>query len=351
MNRYASLAGLSLNIDAYRLRGLSLQATPQFERHTTLVSLEGRGRRGVGEDVTYDVQAQAELQQAGAAWPLAGAYTLDSFSRRLDDFDLFPKTPSQPGYRDYRRWAFESAALDLALRQNEQTLERSLGLELCPLRFVSSMGLGDPPDPTTLPGWLELYPGLGFKLDVGQQWDEPLVARLAATGAVEVVDLKGAYKGTPVDLEPEPALYACVLAGLPAAWVEDPAWTPGTEPLLEPNRERITWDAPIHSVEDIRGLRFKPRMINIKPSRFGRLSELMAAYDYCREEGIAMYGGGQWELGAGRDQIQHLAALFHPEGPNDVAPRGFNASKPTAGLPASPLAPPPAAGGFGWSDD
>ena len=91
-------------------------------------------------------------------------------------------------------------------------------------------------------------------------------------------------------------------------------------------------------------------MINIKPSRFGRLSALFAAYDHCRGEGIGMYGGGQWELGAGRDQIQYLAALFHPEGPNDVAPRGFNAARPTGGLPAGPWTPNPAESGFGWSD-
>ena len=33
-----------------------------------------------------------------------------------------------------------------------------------------------------------------------------------------------------------------------------------------------------------------------------------------------MYGGGMGELGVGRGQIELLAALFHPEAPNDVAP-------------------------------
>ena len=36
-----------------------------------------------------------------------------------------------------------------------------------------------------------------------------------------------------------------------------------------------------------------------------------------------MYGGGQFELGPGRGQIQYLASVFHPDGPNDVAPTGF----------------------------
>ena len=75
----------------------------------------------------------------------------------------------------------------------------------------------------------------------------------------------------------------------------------------------------------------------MKPSRFGSVERLFAAYDYCDERAIGAYGGGQWELGPGRGQIQLLAALFHPGTPNDVAPREFNL-EPRAGLPESPLA-------------
>ena len=62
----------------------------------------------------------------------------------------------------------------------------------------------------------------------------------------------------------------------------------------------------------------------MKPSRFGSIERLFAAYDYCEARGIGAYGGGQWELGPGRGHIQLLAALFHPDTPNDVAPREFN---------------------------
>ena len=64
--------------------------------------------------------------------------------------------------------------------------------------------------------------------------------------------------------------------------------------------------------------------MNVKPSRLGGLESLCAAYDYCEEHGIGAYGGGQTELGVGRDHIQYLAATFHPDTPNDTAPRGFN---------------------------
>ena len=115
--------------------------------------------------------------------------------------------------------------------------------------------------------------------------------------------------------------------------------------MLEPHRDRVTWDAIIHAVEDIESLPWAPRTVNVKPSRFGSVERLFAAYDYCEEHGIGAYGGGQWELGPGRGQIQLLAALNHPDTPNDVAPRGFNLD-PQPGLPESPLHVEPRATGL-----
>ena len=115
--------------------------------------------------------------------------------------------------------------------------------------------------------------------------------------------------------------------------------------MLEPHRDRVTWDAPIHSVEDIESLLWPPKTVNVKPSRFGSIERLFAAYDYCEEHGIGAYGGGQWELGPGRGHIQLLAAHFHPETPNDVAPREFNLD-PRPGLPESPLRVEPRSTGF-----
>jgi len=118
--------------------------------------------------------------------------------------------------------------------------------------------------------------------------------------------------------------------------------------MLAAHRDRITWDAPIHTVADVRGLAFAPRMLNVKPSRLGDLRELFAFYDYCEEHQIGLYGGGQSELGVGRGQIQYLASLFHADAPNDVAPSAYNLSPLPPGLPGSPLAPQPAATGFRW---
>jgi hypothetical protein len=77
---------------------------------------------------------------------------------------------------------------------------------------------------------------------------------------------------------------------------------------------------------------------------------LFEAYDYCDQNGIGAYGGGQWELGPGRGHIQYLASLFHPHTPNDVAPSGYNTAGTEPGLPASPLQPEPTETGFRWGE-
>jgi hypothetical protein len=74
----------------------------------------------------------------------------------------------------------------------------------------------------------------------------------------------------------------------------------------------------------------------------------LAAYEHCEANGIGMYGGGQFELGPGRGQIQYLASLFHPDGPNDTAPSGYNDVEPAEGLPVSPLDPATSDVGFRW---
>jgi hypothetical protein len=331
MSLYDAVAGLPLHVEGYELERLELPVSSGFTRVSTVIHLRGAGEEGVGEDVTYD----AAQHPPPADLPLAGEHTLDSLSALLEPH----------GLDDYRRWAFESAALDLALRQAGRSLAEAVGREPRPVRFVVSKRF-DSID--VLRKLLDRYPGTRFKLDPTSDWSDELVAELASLAGVEVVDLKGAYRGTMVDLPPDPVLYERVARAFPEAWIEDPALTDETEPVLEPYRDRITWDAPIHSVADAVSLPFQPRTLNVKPSRFGPVRELFAFYDHCAEHGIALYGGGQFELGPGRGQVQYLASLFCPDAPNDVAPGGYNAIEPADGLPVSPLEPTPAPVGFYW---
>jgi L-alanine-DL-glutamate epimerase-like enolase superfamily enzyme len=321
-----------LEVERYELERLEQPVTRGFSRVTTLVRLHGSGEEGQGEDVTWYAEAHERELAAGAVLPLAGTWTLESFTDSL--------AIDEP----WRRWAYESAALDLALRQAGRSLAAALGREPRPVSFVVSPGLGDPPSSAPLRRYVELYPQLRFKLDPNDGWTEELVAELAEAATVVTADMKAFYATDAAP--PDPELYRRVAEAFPEAWIEDPALTPETDGVLEPHRERITWDAPIHSIADVEALPFRPRTLNSKPSRFGRLQALLDFYDWTHAQGIALYGGGMFELGPGRGQIQYLASLFHPDAPNDVAPGGYNAREPAPGLPPSPLPPPGDSPGF-----
>lgn len=352
MATFDVLAGLPLEIDGYGLEGLELQA-PGFERLTTVVRLRGGGHEGLGEDVTYDALDHVALQDAGPVLALASRTTLGELCDAMAEVDTFPAPPQREVSRRYRRWAFESAALDLALRQAGTGLAAALGREPRPVTFVCSMRLSslDPGEPASIAPLrrkLDAYPTLRFKLDPTNDWSDGLIAELVATEAIDSLDLKGFYRGTVVDVETDPELYRKLVEAFPEAWLEDPDVNETTRAILEPARDRLTWDAPIHSIADIEALPWPPRMVNVKPSRIGGLRELCETYDHCAARGIGTYGGGQWELGVGRGQIQALASLFHPDTPNDTAPRGYNEADPPPGLPASPLEPSLDPLGFRW---
>jgi L-alanine-DL-glutamate epimerase-like enolase superfamily enzyme len=346
MSTYELVADLPLTIESYDLEGLVQNVSSDFERKSTIIHLHGGGEEGIGEDVAYEPVDHEIAWKAGPALALAGDWTLRSFSEHLAGLELFAEAPQREVSRLYRTWAYESAALDLALRQAGQPLHAVLGREPRPLTFVVSLRLGEPPALAPITSRLEHYPTLRFKLDPTASWDAELIAALVETGSVDSLDFKGLYEGTVVDNPADPEFYLRVIDAFPDAWIEDPKLTPEIDELLRPHRDRITWDANIHSIADIEALPFAPRMVNLKPSRLGGVKPLFDAYDYTAQRGIGAYGGGQFELGVGREQIQYLASIFHPDTPNDTSPTGFHAADPPPGLPTSPLAPAPSATGF-----
>ena len=353
MGLYETIAELPIEIDSYELENLDRVFASGFERPSTLVTIKGGGLEGRGEDVVYDSLDHIAHRDLGPIHDLSGPATLGELCELIGRLDLFEGAPPIRDFsRRYRRWAYESAVLDLALLQADRPLFEVLGREPQPLNFVCSVradpieevGAGRALDP--IRSRLERYPGLRLKLDPQPDWTDEMLAWLVQSGAVDSLDLKGCYSGTPVDVESGPEFYERMATALPDAWLEDPELNEETLPVLEPHRERITWDAPIHSIADIEALTWKPRIVNVKPSRIGGLEELFGAYEYCEREGIGAYGGGQTELSIGRDQIQYLAAMMHPGTPNDVAPREYNESAIPAGLPSSPLDLQPASAGF-----
>jgi hypothetical protein len=330
-----SLADLRVRIDDYSVERRELAVSESFTRVTTTVILHGDGKTGEGEDVTYTASDHEHFPDGEM---LAGTWSLRDYSTRLDGIELFDAEPQMAASRDYRRWAFESAALDLALRQSGRSLADAVGRDFRPVRFVASTRAEIAP-------YRELNPALEFKLDVAEDWDRALMERLAAIDRVRVVDLKAYYRNTSVDLAPDPVLYRLVAECFPDVVIEDPWLEDGCREALAGAEDRLSFDAPIHSWADVGKLPLEPRWLNIKPSRFGTLQGLLECIEECEAREIRMYGGGQFELGPGRRQIQRVASVFYADAANDVAPSEYNEGSARAGLPPSPL-PPPEGPGF-----
>jgi hypothetical protein len=319
MSLWDSVAELPVKVDGYKLERRESPTPSGWTRVTTTVVLQGEGAPGQGEDVTYESELHDGVPDE---LMLAGTWSFDDFSHRLDEFEELAE--------GFRRWAFESAGLDLALRQNELGLGQVFGRQELPVRFVVSTRAA--PE-----RWLEVAPGLEFKLDAEKDWGRPLLRGLRELDRVRVVDLKAYYHGTAVDLVPSPELYRAIVEELPEAIIEDAWLEDGLREVLAGAEGRLSFDAPVHSLSDLDDLPLEPRWLNIKPSRFGTVRGLLETIEACEEREIKMYGGGQYELGPGRLQIQRLASVFYAEGPNDVAPSAYNEGEPREGLPQSPL--------------
>src|SRR5213080_1384783 len=102
MSLFDAVADLPLVIEEYALDRLERDVSSSFTRVSTVVRLYGAGTEGVGEDVVYDA---------------------------------VPQPPQREVSRRYRHWTFESAALDLALRQASMPLHEAVGREPRPVRF------------------------------------------------------------------------------------------------------------------------------------------------------------------------------------------------------------------------
>src|SRR5918999_1602156 len=103
MSGYERIAGLDVEIEDYTIEPRQLDVSG-FVRATTTIVLRGGGGEGRGEDVTYETDAHDGYPKG---LPVAGRFTLEGFATLLDGLE-----DANVGYR---RWAFESAVLDLAL--------------------------------------------------------------------------------------------------------------------------------------------------------------------------------------------------------------------------------------------
>ena len=322
------IASLEVQIDGLRRHQIAFP-TARWNRISTVVVLHGGGIEGRGEDVSYDPRDQASHLSL-PEFELSGTRTVAEWSAVLDTIALTPTPLVHPESSDYRRWAYEGALLDLALRQAGLSLQDALGRTARPVRFCVSPP-GDPLDMATM------FPNQELKVDAFVGWAPDAMQALSEQGMVRVVDLKAHYVGDGITRPDDPLAFSrAVAAAFPDVILEDPAVGAYMAPFHEENAGRTSFDAPIHRAADLLALP-PTKWCNIKPSRFGTIERLLECVDYCEGQGISMYGGGQFEIGPGRAQIQALASVLYPDGPNDVAPSGCNAAWPNADLPQGTL--------------
>ena len=280
--------------------------------------------------------------------PLSGSWTLDRSRGTSAALPLFDEEPERHAYLDYRRWAFESAALDLALRQAGMLARRrgrprgEAGL----LRGLDGHRLAAAERSRPRAGSSH-YPALRFKLDANPDWTRRRSsAELAATGAVDSIDLKGQYRGTVVDTPADPALYRRVAEGFPDAWLEDPGLTEETTPVARaPSRPgHLGRDHPLgrgHRVASLAAADGEREAVSL---RFGRAAVrgLRLLRGERASARTAAASGSSARAAATSSSSPRSST---PTTPNDVAPREYNLG-PQPGLPASPLEVTPRETGF-----
>ena len=329
------VAELPLVVEACEYDRLHAVLAYEFDRITTHVRLVGAGTEGLGEDVSAFREDGTTLHETQPSLPLAGEWTLAGFCEHLGGLALWPEPPEWDVALRLRRWAFESAALDLALRQAGRPLHDVLGLEPKPVRFVNSLGLGKEPSIEPVRRRLARSPGVRFKLDAEASWAPALVDEVAATGAVDTIDFKGQYG---FEVKDPRRCARCTTTSSPRSRTPT-SRTRTTCPRsqrLGDHVERVSYDAPIRSAEDIGATPLPARVVNVKPARIGDLQRLFEVY--ALRAGAAAHVRRRFRGAGRRPRADRAARRAVPRGRAER--RG--AERLQRGRPAGPTAGQPA---------
>ena len=172
----------------------------------------------------------------------------------LDETDTFPAgAPGREVFRNYRQWAFESAALDLALRQAGRSLADAVGREPRPDLLRGLLPDGRPADDRARHPPARRLPGPPLQARRHAGLDRRPDRRAGRARRRRLDRLQGRLQGH--------ARRHADLAGLLPRGSPRRSRTPGSRTptssdedareALRPFEDRITWDAPIHSIDDI----------------------------------------------------------------------------------------------------
>ena len=292
-------------IEGYRLEPRSAEVTSAFTRVSTVVRLRGAGHEGLGEDVTYDAGGPRRPARGAARCCRSPARTRSRASRATSTGSTCSPSPPAAlrglpqlpplGLRERR--ARPRAAPGRPLARRRARAHAAAGHLR---RLAAARRAAEPRPGAGAPG---ARPGACASSSTPRRAGTTRCSSASPRPGPSRRRLQGRLQGhagrRPA---PTPALYrARGAARFPAPGWRTPTSTRPTPPRCSPRyRDRVTWDAPIHSVAECEALPFAPRTLNCKPSRFGPLRALLDFYDHCEAEGIGLYGGGQSELGRAR---------------------------------------------------
>ena len=188
------------------------------------------------------------------------------------------RRPSSAVYRNYRRWGFESAALDLALRQAGHVAAGGPRPRAAAGHVRRLLADGRARRRSTpVARRLARYPDLRFKLDatpgLGRRADRRAASRPAPSTRSTS---RAPTRARAVDVDDRPGVLPPHRRGVPGRLARGPRprRRGRARRRSRPFQDRITWDAPIHSVDDILAAPVIPRTVNLKPSRFGSVKAL-----------------------------------------------------------------------------
>ena len=223
-------------MESYELEPLEEEVSSDFTRLSTVIRMRGGGEEGVGEDVTYDALDHVALQEAGPVLPLAGSYTIDSFCGLLEGLDLFPAPPVREVSRLYRRWGFESAALDLALRQAGRSLAAGARTRAAPGHVRGVAAARRAADDRAGRAGARSLPDLRFKLDPDERLERRADRRAGRDGRGRLGRLQGLLQGHRRRPAARPGSLPARDRGVSRRVARGPGLTDETRPVLAGTR-------------------------------------------------------------------------------------------------------------------
>jgi len=319
-------------IDSVILHRLNMQLKAPFqtsfgtvkEKDFYLVEVvDEDGFRGFGETSAFSTPWYTEETTATVKVMLEQILIPKLLAARIehpDDVTLL----FQPVKRNFMaKAAIEGAVWDLYAKRNGLTLAQALGGKKRTIDVGISLGMEE--TTTALLKKIEQYVSEGYKrvkvkVKPGKDIDVLKAIRKHFPQIPLMVDANSAYTLKDIELLKKFDDFALLMIEQPLS-DDDIAMHAELQKELE---TPICLDESIYSMADVKlAVQLKScKIINIKASRVGGLTNAKKMHDYCKEKGIAVWVGGMLDSGVGRAHHIALATLENFSLPGDIGGSG-----------------------------